>query len=416
MNLRVIGLFTVAVVLVLSAVLWAQTPLDSRFSYQGQIKQNGSAVNSTCDFQFALYDAATNGIQWGSTLNLNAVSVTNGLFTVTLDFGTVFRGDKRWLEIQARCPAASGNFVMLSPRQELTASPYAFYAWKAGTATYVSNMPWSGLTGVPLLVTSVTASAPLSSTGGTTPNISLTGTIADSYLATISTAGKVANSATTATAANNPNAIVARDGSGNFSAGVITANLNGTATNASSTPWSGLTGVPADFADGVDNDTTYTASSGILLKGTSISADITYLQRRVGTGCAAGQLIQAIDINGTPSCIPAPSTTHTHDRILFDANGSLQIVPAGASNTSNIIGGYSGNVVDSGKYGATIGGGGSSGSTCGTSGNQPGKLGTPPNISEKKSANQLTRPLCGHYASQSSCCLTWKLLPCDAAW
>jgi hypothetical protein len=37
-------------------------------------------------------------------------------------------------------------------------------------------------------------------------------------------------------------------------------------------PWSGLTGVPASFADGVDDDTTYTAGDGLVLDGTEFSA------------------------------------------------------------------------------------------------------------------------------------------------
>jgi hypothetical protein len=37
-------------------------------------------------------------------------------------------------------------------------------------------------------------------------------------------------------------------------------------------PWSGLSGVPAGFADGVDDDTTYTAGDGLVLNGTEFSA------------------------------------------------------------------------------------------------------------------------------------------------
>jgi len=82
-------------------------------------------------------------------------------------------------------------------------------------------------------VTSVTGADPLTNTGSATnPVISLTGTIADSNLATISTSGKIANSATTATSTNASNAIVTRDSSGNFSAGNITANITGNVTGS----------------------------------------------------------------------------------------------------------------------------------------------------------------------------------------
>ena len=57
----------------------------------------------------------------------NAVVVSNGLFTVTLDFGTgVFNGDARWLDIAVKTNSA-GGFTTLMPRQPLTPSPYVPY-------------------------------------------------------------------------------------------------------------------------------------------------------------------------------------------------------------------------------------------------------------------------------------------------
>ncbi|MBW6474326.1 MAG: hypothetical protein K0B14_14465, partial [Anaerolineaceae bacterium] len=50
---------------------------------------------------------------------------------------------------------------------------------------------------------------------------------------------------------------------------------------AKAAPWSGLIGVPAGFADGVDNDTTYSAGTGLTLASGVFSANTTYLQRRV---------------------------------------------------------------------------------------------------------------------------------------
>lgn len=103
-----------------------QAVLGTAFTYQGQLKKGGSPVNGTCDLQFKLYDAASGGTQIGSTQSKVNVAVSDGLFAVELDFGaTAFRGDRRWLEIAARCPAGSGSYTTLSPRQELTAAPYA---------------------------------------------------------------------------------------------------------------------------------------------------------------------------------------------------------------------------------------------------------------------------------------------------
>jgi hypothetical protein len=44
-------------------------------------------------------------------------------------------------------------------------------------------------------------------------------------------------------------------------------------TSNSTLTWSNLTGLPPTFADGVDNDTLYTAGNGMALNGTSISVN-----------------------------------------------------------------------------------------------------------------------------------------------
>ena len=102
-----------------------QAALGTAFTYQGQLKSGGNPVNGNCDFQFSLWDAVTDGTQIGTTQTKTNVSVSNGLFTTSLDFGSAFTGDARWLAIAVRCPAGSGSYTNLSPRQALTAAPYA---------------------------------------------------------------------------------------------------------------------------------------------------------------------------------------------------------------------------------------------------------------------------------------------------
>jgi hypothetical protein len=103
--------------------------LSTAFTYQGQLRQGGSAANGTCDFQFGLFDAVAAGNAIGTPQANTNVNVSNGLFTVQMDFGaTAFTGANRWLEISVRCPAGGGTFTTLSPRQELTAAPYALFA------------------------------------------------------------------------------------------------------------------------------------------------------------------------------------------------------------------------------------------------------------------------------------------------
>ena len=44
----------VAWLFVTSVAAWGATPLGTRFTFQGQFKQNGSRVNETCDCRFSL--------------------------------------------------------------------------------------------------------------------------------------------------------------------------------------------------------------------------------------------------------------------------------------------------------------------------------------------------------------------------
>jgi hypothetical protein len=147
--------FVLVLVLILalgaSAVLaQTQTPepaavaLGSAFTYQGQLRNASGPVNDTCDFQFSLWDDPSGGGQIGTTQSPPPVNVVDGRFTVALDFGAgAFNGQGRWLAVTVRCPAGGGDYATLSPRQALTAAPYAMYAPSAG------SVAWSGVSGKP---------------------------------------------------------------------------------------------------------------------------------------------------------------------------------------------------------------------------------------------------------------------------
>jgi hypothetical protein len=108
-------------------------------TYQGRLAFGGEALDGDCDLRFTLYDSETGGSSLGSVEH-STVPVVNGLFTVPLDFGTLpYLGEKRWLEIEARYPAGVGSYTMLTPRQEVTAAPYALYAVTAGNALGTTN-------------------------------------------------------------------------------------------------------------------------------------------------------------------------------------------------------------------------------------------------------------------------------------
>lgn len=180
----------------------AQAQVGS-FSYQGSLKDATAQADGSYDFQFKIFPALTGGVaHWQNSMP--AVTVSGGLFTVVLGADPLspfppglFNGSPRFLEIAVK-PAGSPNpFTVLSPRQELTATPISLFSSATGDPTvqrrsadpscpvgeYLRALaadgtptcaPDSAGSGT---VTSVTASAPLSSTGGVTPDLSLTGTV-----------------------------------------------------------------------------------------------------------------------------------------------------------------------------------------------------------------------------------------------
>ncbi|MEI6075922.1 MAG: FG-GAP-like repeat-containing protein [Verrucomicrobiota bacterium] len=106
------------------------------FTYQGRLNDASGPVTGLFNFQFGLYDDALSGSPQGTgTVVCTNTPVTNGLFTVTLDFGWgVFDGNARWLELAVQ-PAGGTNFTTLAPRQALMPAPMAQYAAKAGSAS-----------------------------------------------------------------------------------------------------------------------------------------------------------------------------------------------------------------------------------------------------------------------------------------
>ncbi len=224
-----------------------QADLTTAFTYQGRLTDGGNPANGTYDFRFILYDAEAGGSQVGSTVTRNDIAVTGGLFTVQLNFGSgAFDGNARWLETGVRPGSSTGAYTVLSPRQPLTAAPYALYSARA--------------------------------------------------------------------------------------------------------PWSGLVGVPAGFADGVDNDTTYSAGTGLTLSSTQFSLNTTYTDGRYWK------------LGGNSGTNPTTHFLGTTDNVTLTlaANGTAALRLAPTTGTPNLIGGYNGNSVTAGMKGAVIGGGGDS--------------------------------------------------------
>lgn len=149
MKMKSASVFTVLALLALSTINGQLSTLHAQgtaFTYQGRLNDGVNLANGTYDFRFGIYDALTVGTQQGSLITNSATVVSNGLFTVTLDFGNQFPGANRWLEIAVRTNGSS-SFLIISPRQALTPAPYAIYAANAGTAASAGSVAAANLVG-----------------------------------------------------------------------------------------------------------------------------------------------------------------------------------------------------------------------------------------------------------------------------
>ncbi len=116
------------------------------FTYQGRLNDGANPANGNYDLRLTIYDSAGAGTLVAGPLTNSAAGVTNGLFTVTLDFGpAAFNGADRWLEIGVRTNGA-GSFATLAPRQQIGPAPYAIFANTASNLSGVilnSSLPAS---------------------------------------------------------------------------------------------------------------------------------------------------------------------------------------------------------------------------------------------------------------------------------
>lgn len=204
----------------------APAALSTAFSYQGYLKQSGQPANGAFDFQFRLYDALTGGTVIAGPISMDDLNVTNGYFTVGLDFGGSVYTAERWLDISVRPGAETGSYTTVAPRLALSPSPFALSA-----------------------------------------------------------------------------------------------------------PWSGLTAVPAGFADNVDNDTLYTNGTGLDLNSNTFSVNTGVIQQRVSGACRVGSAIRQINADGTVVCEPhdtRPVFSRTQLASVSSANGRLATLAIGS--------------------------------------------------------------------------------------
>jgi hypothetical protein len=259
-----------------AAVVFAAMPARSQstaFTYQGRLQNNGAPVNGSYDLAFTLYTTNTGGVAVAGPVTDNATAVSNGLFTVTIDFGAgVFTGNNYWLDISIS-PAGSNTFVELTPRQPVLPTPYAIMANSASTAASATTAGTANtaelasniVSGVSITGTftgngsGLTALNPANLSSGTAA-INISGNAATATMATSATTATTAVSAITAASATTAGTANTAELASNVVSGVsITGTFSGnggglTNLNASkltgSVPGASLTSVPAGSLTG----------------------------------------------------------------------------------------------------------------------------------------------------------------------
>ncbi|HEX8351802.1 MAG TPA: tail fiber domain-containing protein [Pyrinomonadaceae bacterium] len=311
-----IALSTILCLLFTASAALGQT---TSFTYQGRLSDGSTPAGGVYDMKFRLYDADGNpqGSPDTVTLDNPGVQVTNGLFTVQLDFGAgAFNGGARLLEISVRPHSADPNtpaYTTLSPRQPITSTPYAVRSITAGAAD-----------------TATTATSATSATTATTAanfSGSLSGDVTGTQGATVvasvggQSAASVAGGASAANAATNSNtadAIVRRDSSGNFSAGTITAALSGNAATA--TTATTASGISASAGDSV---ITAINASGSAINTSRVSGDVELLPSATQAATqAAGVTRPLVDVKlaGTDNL----GTSGHSDLLSLSASGTYK--------------------------------------------------------------------------------------------
>ncbi len=205
----------------------AQSADETAFQYRGELTFRGAPASGFFDVRFGLHaaESATPGDEI-EVLEILGIDVRDGSFAATLNFRQgAFAWNARWLEIAVRPsnPAAPGAYTTLTPRQRIHAVPIALQARQADRVN-----PFS------ITANSVAPGELVKSVNGLKDEIE----------------------------------VVAGDGIRvTKSEQKITVSATGTAGPLDPIHWSGLTGIPAGFADGIDNEGVYEAGAGLILTG-----------------------------------------------------------------------------------------------------------------------------------------------------
>jgi trimeric autotransporter adhesin len=115
-----------------------RSALGTGFTFQGRLTVSGTPANGPFDFEFELFADPVGTTAVGNPIFFEDVSVTDGLFTMVLDFGSQFEGSARYVRTDVRPGASTGAYTPINPLARLSATPYSLYSLSiplAGTGT-----------------------------------------------------------------------------------------------------------------------------------------------------------------------------------------------------------------------------------------------------------------------------------------
>ncbi len=130
-------------------------PVGTAFTYGGRLLDSANAnapANGAYEFQFQLFNSFISGTAVGQPFATPPTAVTNGVFSVQVDFGAdAFAPDEeRWLEISARKAGAGLPFETFTSRQRLTPVPYALHAMSVPGVSASPDLQLGGPIGLTL--------------------------------------------------------------------------------------------------------------------------------------------------------------------------------------------------------------------------------------------------------------------------
>jgi len=120
---RICLLFSILMLLALPAF----SQIGTTFTYQGRLYDSGLPASGSYQLRITPFTEAEGGSALAAPVTTEVLTVTEGVFTVQLDFGpAVFLDGPVWLEIEVDSPTT--DFVLLTPRQPVTPTPFAISA------------------------------------------------------------------------------------------------------------------------------------------------------------------------------------------------------------------------------------------------------------------------------------------------